>query len=208
MAIEPGGLADLWDSLQYMKTHFNLAASPLENNRRFVAGALTIGIIAVAALLLLSVHAVRARRTNRVMRADIGRLEDQIRISQREQARLRAALKDPKIVEVMNRSQFLNNLIEQRTFPWTKMFADLEQILPPGVRVVSISPQMDKEGRVKVMLVVSAVNDEQEMKFLRSIVSSPVFSNVQPTQESRPQQASTGSAGAVLLTLDAYYATS
>ncbi|MGH9732053.1 MAG: hypothetical protein ACRD4A_10150 [Candidatus Acidiferrales bacterium] len=190
-----------------MKTHFNLASSPLENNRRFIAGAATVGIIAVAALLFLSVHAVRARRTNGAVRTDISRLEDQIQASQREQERLRVKLKDPKIVEVMNRAEFLNNLIEQRTFPWTKMFADLEQILPPGVRVVSISPQMDKTGRVKVMLVVSAVNDEQKMKFVRSMVASPAFSNVRPTQESHPEKVSTGNTGAVLLSLEAQYAT-
>lgn len=190
-----------------MKTHFNLASSPLENNRRFIAGAATLGIIAVAALLFLSVHALRARRTNGAIRADISRLEDQIRASQREQERLRVALKDPKTVEVMNRAQFLNNLIEQRTFPWTKMFADLEQILPPGVRVVSISPQMDKTGRVKVTLVVSAVNDEQKVKFVRSMVSSPAFSNVRPTQESHPEKVATGNGGVVLLSLEAQYAT-
>jgi Tfp pilus assembly protein PilN len=190
-----------------VKTHFNLASSPLENNRRFVAGAATVGIIAVAALLFLSVHAVRARRTNGAVRTDISRLEDQIQASQREQGRLRVKLKDPKTVEVMNRAQFLNSLIEQRTFPWTKMFADLEQILPAGVRVVSISPQMDKTGRVKVMLVVSAVNDEQKMKFVRSMVASPAFSNVRPTQESHPEKVSTGNTGAVLLSLEAQYAT-
>lgn len=190
-----------------MKTRFNLASSPLENNRRFIASAATLGILALAASLFLSLHAIRARRTNGAIRADIGRLEDQLQASQREQERLRVALKDPKIVEVMNRARFLNNLIEQRTFPWTKMFADLERILPPGVRVVSISPQMDKEGRVKVMLVVSAVNDEQKMKFVRSIVASPSFSNVRPTQESHPERVSTGSAGVVLLSLEAQYAT-
>jgi Tfp pilus assembly protein PilN len=190
-----------------VKTHFNLATSPLENNRRFIAGSAVLGIIAVTALFFLSVHAVRARRTNGAIRADIGRIEDQIRTFQREQERLRTALKNPKTVEVMNRAQFLNGLIEQRTFPWTKMFADLERILPPGVRVVSVAPQMDKEGRVKVMLVVGAENDEQKMKFLRSIVSSPVFSNVQVTQESRPQSVSTGTAGTVLLSLEAHYAT-
>lgn len=190
-----------------MKTHFNLASSPLENNRRFIAGAAALGIIAVVALLFLSVHAVRARRTNGAIRADISRLRDQIRASQREQERLRVALKDPKTVEVMNRAQFLNNLIEQRTFPWTRMFADLEQILPPGVRVVSISPQMDKGGRVKVVLVVSAVNDEQKMKFVRSIVSSRAFSNVRPAEESHPEKVSTGDRGLVLLSLEAQYAT-
>ena len=190
-----------------MKTHFNLASSPLENNRRFIAGAAALGTIAVAALFFLSVHAVQARRTNGAIRAAISRLQDQIRASQREQERLRVALKDPKTVEVMNRAQFLNNLIEQRTFPWTRMFADLEQILPPGVRVVSISPQMDKAGRVKVVLVVSAVNDEQKMKFVRSMVSSAAFSNVRPTQESHPEKVSTGNTGLVLLSLEAQYAT-
>ena len=190
-----------------MKTHFNLASSPLENNRRFIAGAAALGIIAVAALVFLSVHAMRARRTNGAIRADISRLEDQIQASQREQERLRVELKDPKTVEVMNRAKFLNNLIEQRTLPWTKMFADLEQILPPGVRVVSISPQMDKEGHVNVVLVISAVNDEQKMKFVRSIVSSPAFSNVRPTQESHPEKVATGNAGVVLLSLEAQYAT-
>lgn len=190
-----------------MKTRFNLASSPLENNRRFIAGAATLGIVAAAALLFLSVHAMRARRINGAIRADISRLEGQIQASQREQERLRVALKDPKTVEVMNRAKFLNNLIEQRTLPWTKMFADLEQILPPGVRVVSISPQMDKAGHVKVMLVISAVNDEQKMKFVRSMVSSPAFSNVRPTQESHPENVATGNAGAVLLSLEAQYAT-
>lgn len=190
-----------------MKTHFNLASSPLENNRRFIVGAATLGTIAVAALLFLSIHAVRARRTNGAIRADINRLEDQIRTSQHEQERLRVTVKDPKTVEVMNRAQFLNNLIEQRAFPWTKMFADLEQILPPGVRVVSISPQMDKAGHVKVTLVVSAVNNEQKIKFVRSIVASTAFSNVRPTQESHPEKASTGDTGVVLLSLEAQYAT-
>ena len=192
-----------------MKTRFNLASAPLENNRRFIAGAVTVGIIAVAASIFLSVHAVQARRTNGAIRADIGRLEDQIRSGQREQERLRVALKNPKTVEVMNRSQFLNNLIEQRTFPWTKMFADLEKILPPGVRVVSISPQMDNEGHVKVMLVIGAENDEQKMKFLSSIVSSPAFSSVQVTQQTHPEKVSAdaGETGAVLLSLEAHYAT-
>jgi len=190
-----------------MKTNFNLATSPLENNRRFIAGASLLGIAAVAALLFLSVHVVRARRTNQKLRSDIARLEDQNRTLQREQDKLRASFKTSKTVEVMNRSKFLNGLIEERTFPWTKMFADLERILPPGVRVVSISPQMDKKGRVKVTLVVGAVDGAQKVKFLESIVSSPVFSNVQVTQESHPATSSAGSASAVLLALRAYYAT-
>ncbi|MGB7173972.1 MAG: PilN domain-containing protein [Candidatus Acidiferrales bacterium] len=189
-----------------MKTHFNLATSPLENNRRFIAGSVALGAVALAALGLLSVHAVRARRVNRETRADIARLEDQIRAGQAQQERLRAAFRNPHAVEVMERSQFLNRLIEERAFPWTKMFADLERILPPGVRVMSISPQMEKDGSVNVVQIIGAANDEQEDKFVQSLTASPVFSNVKVTEETHPQRVSAGAATNVLFQLEARYA--
>lgn len=190
-----------------MKTKFNLATAPLENNRRFIAASSALGTIALAAMALLSLHAVHARRANREMRVNIDNSREQIRISLRQQESLRNAFKSPEAVEALKRSQFLNGLIEERTFPWTKMFADLEQILPAGVRVNSISPQMDGEGHVKVALSVGAVNVEQENKFLSAISSSPLFSNVLPTEESRGQRAADGSADKVVLNLQAYYTT-
>lgn len=189
-----------------MKTHFNLATAPLENNRRFIAGASTLAIAVLVAMALLAMHAVTARRASREMRAQIDSLRSQIRISLRQQEALRNEFKSPQAIEALKRSAFLNGLIEARTFPWTKMFADLEQILPPGVRVVSISPQMDKEGRVSVVLSVGAVNDQQELKFLNAMDSSAVFSDVRVTQESHPsEKASQGGGDAVLVNLEAHY---
>lgn len=191
-----------------MKTHFNLATTPLENNRSFIAGASVLGIAALAAMALLSLHAVSARRANREMRIQIDNLHSQIRSSLRRQENLRREFKAPQAVEALKRSAFLNGLIEARTFPWTKMFADLEQILPPGVRVISISPQMDQDGRVKVGLVVGAVNDEQKQKFLDSMSSSPAFPDMHVKQESHPQKAQQGVDDTVLVSLEVHYSIS
>lgn len=191
-----------------MKTNFNLATAPLENNRRFIAGSSAMGIIGLAAMLLLSLHAVHTRQANREMRIDIDRLQEQIQISLRQQESLRNAFKSPQAVEALKRSEFLNGLIEARTFPWTKMFANLEQILPPGVRVISISPQMDNGGHVKLVFSIGAVNDEQEIKFLNAIDSSPVFSDVHVMQETYPQKEQVGERDRVLLNLEAYYSIS
>lgn len=188
-----------------MKTRFNLATAPLENNRRFVAGASAIGVLAIIAMVLLSLHAVRTRRTDREMRVQINTLHSQIRIAQQQQETLRNEFKSPEAIEALKRSAFLNGLIEARAFPWTKMFADLEQILPPGVRVISISPQMGENGHVRVVLSVGAVNDEQELKFLNSMDSSPVFSDVHVKEESHPGKAPQGGADTVLVNLEAYY---
>lgn len=190
-----------------MKTNFNLATAPLENNRRFIAGSSVLGIIAIAAMVFLSMHAIHARQANREMRTSIDQLQEQIGISLRQQESLRDAFKSPHAVEALKRSKFLNGLIEARTFPWTKMFADLEQILPAGVRVISISPQMDSEGNVKVALSIGAVNDEQEVKFLNLIDASPVFSDVHVMQESHPQKEKASEEGTdkVLVNLEARY---
>lgn len=191
-----------------MKTKFNLATSPLENNRRFITGSSALGVVALAAMLLLALHAVHARRANREMRTEIDHSREQIRRSLLQQGSLRDAFKSPQNVEALKRAQFLNGLIEARTFPWTKMFADLEQILPPGVRVTSITPQMDKEGHVKVALTVKAVNDEQALKFLNSLDASPVFSQVHVTQESHLQTDTQGSMDRVQVNLEAHYSIS
>ncbi len=191
-----------------MKTNFNLATVPLENNRRFIAGSSVFTILALAAMALLSWNAVRVRQANREMRVAIDNLQEQVRIAQRQQEALRVTFESPQAVEALKRSEFLNRLIETRTFPWTKMFADLEQILPAGVRVKSISPQMDSQGNVKVVLAVGAVNDEQAIKFLNSIDASPVFSGVRVMQESHPQKEHYGDDDKVLVNLEAYYSIS
>lgn len=193
-----------------MKTHFNLATAPLENNRRFVTGSSILGIAALGVLLLLTLHVIHQRRANREMRETIDNLRDQVGVSLRQQEALRNAFTSPQAQEAFKRSEFLNGLIEARTFPWTKMFADLEQILPPGVRVISISPKMDKAGLVTVVFSVGAVNDEQEIKFLNAMDTSLVFSDVHIMQESHPQK--TASEGTqtdqVLVSLQAHYSIS
>lgn len=190
-----------------MKTRFNLATSPLENNRRFIAGAGALGLLALVALGFLSVHSYRTWRSNRVIREDIGRLTDQIRADQQKQDALRKEFRTKAVEDTMDRSTYLNGLIARRSFPWTKMFADLEHILPPGVRVISISPQRDKDGNVNVELSVGAQDDASLLRFLQSLVASPAFSNIQVSSEPRPAQTtSAGSSDKVLLALQARYA--
>jgi hypothetical protein len=191
-----------------MKTNFNLATSPLENNRRFIGGSSAIGVIAVVALFFLSFHAYRTWAANRHLRAEMARLSSQIRADQREQDTLRKEFRGKNVVEIMDRATFLNGLIAERTFPWIKIFSDLEHILPPGVRVISISPHRDKDGNVKVVLSVGAQDDGSKLKFLQSLEASPAFSNIHVTTESRPAKAGATSGGdQVLLSLEARYST-
>jgi Tfp pilus assembly protein PilN len=139
------------------------------------------------------------------LRGQIAQSDARIRDLDRRQQQLAAFFKNPQTIEDLQRAAFLNSLIEQRSFPWTKIFMDLEQTVPPGVRVVSISPHMEN-GKVEVRLVVGAMTDEGKLKFLKALESSRVFSGIQVRQEMRRDQP--GSADRVMLELVAWYATS
>ncbi len=47
---------------------------------------------------------------------------------------------------MLERSQFLNALFAEKSFSWTAVMMDLEKVLPTGVQVTSLEPQMAKDG--------------------------------------------------------------
>jgi hypothetical protein len=103
---------------------------------------------------------------------------------------------------VLDRAAFLNSLIGERSFPWTKIFMDLEQTLPAGVRIVKISPRL-VSGRAEVELEVGAASDEGKIQFLEAIEKSKVFSGLQVKQERHIDQS--GSSDRVMFTLSVWY---
>jgi hypothetical protein len=82
------------------------------------------------------------------------------------------------------------------------MFMDLEHILPPGVRIVSIEPQQNK-GRIELKFRVGALNEEAKLKFLRALESSHQFTRVYLAKDSVGLSGSSGDP--VLMELTAEY---
>ena len=187
-----------------MKFQLNLATAPQANNRPFLAGAALAGTLGLLALALLSHAAYVSWHASRELREDIGRWETQIQTDRRDQQELDAYFKTQAAVQVLDRSAFLNSLIDERSFPWTKIFMDLEQALPPGVRIVSISPRLEN-GRAEVTLEVGALTDDGKIQFLEAIEKSKVFSGMVVKDERRVDQL--GAPDKIVLNLSVWYTT-
>lgn len=185
-----------------MKIRLNVATRPLESHRRFVAGAVLAGAAGILALVLLSSSVLVTWRHNSGQRAQIAAYQSQLAQMEVERNSLAAFFSSPKTKTVVDRAAFLNSLIDQRSFPWTNIFTDLEKVLPAGVRVRSIAPKMQK-GRVNVKLVVGATSDKSKVAFLQALQASPAFSHVQVDSETRAKQ--TGSKDQVDVDLEAVY---
>jgi len=186
-----------------MKIRLNLATTPLENNRRFILGAALVGILALGAFAWLAYSAYRSYRETGELRGRIAVLQADLRRFQALRRELEAFFKSADTRRVMERAAFLNGLIEQRSFPWTQIFTDLERLLPEGVRVISIAPRMS-EGRVEVRLVVGAASDEAKLKFLQALDGAGQFSRVQLVSETHANRP--GQADSIVVELVAWYA--
>jgi Tfp pilus assembly protein PilN len=151
---------------------------------------------------VLGTHTAREWRANRELRTEIATLQSEIRDMRRERKELEELFKEPDTSALLDRAALLNSMIEQRSFGWTKMFMDLERLLPTGVRVVNIAPRMEN-GRVEVKIVVGALSDADKVKFVEALQDSKDFSSVQLVGETRPNRP--GETDRVLLELLAYY---
>jgi len=187
-----------------MRVRLNLATSPLENNRRFLLGWSTLGLLAFVLLAIFGFRAYRDWSADRALRRDISRLNSEMNQLRDRRRELEDFFNRPDNLRLRDRAAFLNALIEQRSFPWTKIFLDLEEILPDGVRVISISPKM-VAGRVEVKLTIGANSDEAKLKFLQVLESTKAFSRVQLLSESRPTRQ--GEADQVQIELLTWYVT-
>jgi len=185
-----------------MKIRLNLSTSPLESNRRFAVGASIIGTIAVVALLVLSYRTYSVWQSDKALRARQDALEVQIAKLQQQRQGLADFFGNAQTMQRRQRAAYLNSLIQQRAFPWIKIFMDLERILPEGVRVVSIEPKLGADT-VQLTFLVGAISDESKLKFLKALEGSPEFSHIELLSETRPAKAE--DFDRVMLSLQAQY---
>lgn len=174
-----------------MRANLNLATRPLETHRRFMTATGVVGGVVLLAFFALGWHMLGVLKTNeetRAKMAEVIREREQL-LAERED--LGRFFRQPENASLHDRAEYLNSLIDARSFDWTQMFTDLEKVLPGGVRVTHISPQLE-HGRVNLKLSVVATGEESKLKFIRALESSREFSDVQLLNEQASKSSGTG----------------
>jgi type IV pilus assembly protein PilN len=165
-----------------MKARLNLATKPLQTHRRFLAISGVLGVIAGLFFLGLGWHVYSIRSADAALREKAGVIRLEMNSLEQQRRSLEQFFELPENARLHERSAFLNTLIDEQSLNWTRMFMDLEKILPAGVRVVSIQPKHEKD-RVEVKLIISAMSEEAKLKFMHALEQSRSFSQVQLVTE-------------------------
>ena len=182
-----------------MRVRLNLATKPLETHRKFIAGSTLVGLVAAVVFLSLGWHVYLARRANAEMRAKSARILEQVAELEQQRTALERFFALDENARLHDRAAFINSLIDARSFNWTLMFMDLEKVLPPGVRVISIEPKQEK-GRIEVKFVIGATSDDAKLKFLKALEDSKTFTHIELAGQTRPAPGPSGDQIVVELT--------
>ena len=161
-----------------MKIPINLASQPFRRDRAMLAGSIAVSLILVGTLGVLISLIVADRALLAGVRSDVDGLNRQIRTATVEQGRLDAVLRKPENAEVLERSVFLNALLYRKGISWTRIFADLEKIVPWNVKVLAIRPSVNSENQVMLDMTVGADSPEPVIQLYRTLEESPLFGSV------------------------------
>jgi uncharacterized small protein (DUF1192 family) len=166
-----------------MRLDINLATHPYEDAREFwMRWGTGVALAAILSLALLSVTAVNwvyARKDRQI----IDRLKTEIAKRDQERSGAEATLNKPQNRTLRDRSQFLNELIVRKAFSWTQVFEDLEKVMPARLHVVSIHPELNEDGQLKIKLLVAGESRDRALDLVRRMEESPRFQEPRITVE-------------------------
>ena len=168
-----------------MKVRLNLATKPLESHRRFLAGASLSAVVAAAVFLALGWHVYSVRKAATEVLARTARINEERAEYEARRRELERYFKQKSIADIHDRAAFINGIIAVRSFNWTKMFMDLERLLPGGVRIISIEPKQ-VSGHVELNLTFGAAGDDAKFRFERALETSKEFSEIQIHSDVKP----------------------
>lgn len=175
-----------------MRIDINLATQPYEDSRNFwTYWGTGLGLLALLTLLL-GYLAVTGFVQASHERAKISALKAEIAAYEQEKSGAEAMLGQPQNRVVRDRSRFLNDLFQRKAFSWTKVFEDLERVMPAHLHVVSIRPDMSKDNNLEIQLVVAGESREQALDLVRKMEGSQRFKQTQIESERSESQPTNG----------------
>jgi len=141
-----------------VKAPLNLARQPFRNERlpTLLLGLGTLALLVATGRQAVVAWDLRPGRARDVL-SEVESLEAEARRLRSESAGLRDLAAPTDTVQEW---AAVKGLVDRRTFSWTGLFEALEKALPPGVRLVSVSPSDAASGAELSLAAVGRSTDD------------------------------------------------
>lgn len=181
-----------------MRLDINLATRPYEDAREFwTRWGLGVGLLGLLTLLLLGLavqgwtHAGRDRQ-------NIAQLQAQIAERDHERATAQTFLDMSVNRSTRDQSQFLNGLIQRKAFSWTRVFEDLERVMPENLHVVSLRPELNEQNQMQLDMKVAGDTRGAAVELVHRMEGSRHFQGAQLVSEAQTGETGSGVVASVI----------
>jgi Tfp pilus assembly protein PilN len=162
----------------------NLASRPFRNERLPKVLLMSASLLVFTLTVVHGFAAVRLLPGNTSkLSQEVNALEEEGRKLREEGTRLRSAKPDPADAA---RWAVLKDLVDRKVFSWTRLLAILEESLPKGVRLVTVSPRVSK-GQFNLNVEAIARTSEDGYELIRVLEERPEFSAVIPSSRTEKE---------------------
>jgi type IV pilus assembly protein PilN len=183
-----------------MRLDINLATRPYEDAREFWGRWGTgIGLLAVVTLLLIG-WTLRSWSAAGRDRQSIAHLQQQIATRDKERAEAQAYLDMAANRSTRDQSQFLNGLIRRKAFSWTRVFEDLEQVMPSNLHVTSLRPEFNEQNTMQLDMRVIGDTRAAALELVHRMETSKHFQGAQLISEGASSENGSGVTASVIAT--------
>jgi len=181
-----------------MRLDINLATRPYEDAREFwTRWGLGVGLLGLLTLVLLGL-AVRGWSNAGRDRHNIAQLQDQIAERDHERATAQAFLDMSVNRSTRDQSQFLNGLIQRKAFSWTRVFEDLERVMPVNLHVVSLRPELTDQNQMQLDMKVAGDTRGAAVELVHRMEGSRHFQGAQLVLEAQGGETGSGVVASVV----------
>jgi hypothetical protein len=161
-----------------MKVYFNLAVAPDRRERYALAWGVPTLAVALLALLWLAGTAIHdVRRSHQIQQSLVDIRSQQAAMSSRE-ASLRQQIERPEFKSMVQKTEFVNQLISQRQFSLTELTFKVSKLLPPSARLNGLALASAAVPSPQVQFAVMGKDEKSIETFLENLEGSKDFSDV------------------------------
>jgi len=153
----------------------------------------------LAALVVITAvlvgYILHQRAETRDVDRQIAQAKQEIAALDREKAQAQAILNQPQNREVADQSAFLNSLFARKALSWTRVFTEMEKMMPPAIHVVSMKPEFNRDNQLVLHVVVATSSRDKAVELVKRMEKSAHFHAPQVEAENALGEGAAGPAG-------------
>jgi hypothetical protein len=153
----------------------NLASEPFRSDRPALVAAMAAAALLSGLLIWQVALGWIERDQRRDLTSAVERSQRTLDSLRQDETRWRTIFIRPENADAADYAVFLNGLITRKAISWSRIFGDLERVIPHNVRLLAVRPQLNLDNQILLDMTVASAAPEPVVDMLMRLEGSPLF---------------------------------